>query len=251
MDLIKVTCWNWSIDSLLRILNLVPGWCTRHGIPGAELWSSPGLGSLVLAVNGCLMHQFWYSISHDDYSNNLHIVLPHVQTKSSQKLNNRSKVGVLGKELSELRGRVVYFHFNHWFSLIRLRNSVLKGKFAPVLSIYKYFNFSFSPTMVQRTSRMPREEREEFNEIQAASMGHFLLPLYWGLAPRQPGTGHVEEPAEGNCNYNRVKCLASLTPSCSSLLCSHVPFPNSFCLVLHTVTIVITGILLVAWVLQK
>lgn len=37
---------------------------------------------------------------------------------------------------------------------------------------------------------------------------------------------------ELNC-WNKVKCLASLTPSCSRLLCSHALQANSFCLGLH------------------
>ena len=58
--------------------------------------------------------------------------------------------------------------------------------------------------------------------------------------------------ADGNLpSFNRVKCLASLTPPCLSLLCSHGLQVNSFWLVLHIDMLIIRGILLVAWVLQK
>lgn len=50
---------------------------------------------------------------------------------------------------------------------------------------------------------------------------------------------------------NRAKCLASLIPSRSNLLCSHGLHVNSFCLVLHMDMSIIRGIMLVAWVLQK
>lgn len=45
-----------------------------------------------------------------------------------------------------------------------------------------------------------------------------------------------------------MKCSASLTPSCSSPLCSQGLQDNSF---LHIDMLIITGILFAAWVLQK
>ena len=47
------------------------------------------------------------------------------------------------------------------------------------------------------------------------------------------------------------KYSVSLTPSCSSLLCSHGLHANSFCLALHMDMLTIRGILLAVWILQK
>lgn len=93
---------------------------------------------------------------------------------------------------------------------------------------------------------IPREEREEFSEIQLALMRYFLLPLHSDLAPEQPKTGHSEEPAEENCNCNRMKCWASSIPSCSILLSSHGLQVDNFCLVLHLDVLIIRGVLLAA-----
>lgn len=50
---------------------------------------------------------------------------------------------------------------------------------------------------------------------------------------------------------NKVKYSVPLTPSCSSLHCSHSLQANSLCFVLHVDTLIIRGILLASWVLPK